>query len=231
MTQPPTPPTPPTPTTPTTRVLVVDDHPIVRQGLRSLLSNYPAFEVAGEAAGVDEAIAVYRQVRPDVCLVDIRLGGASGLDLLDHLLELDPHARVIVVSSFDDDEYVTRSLRAGALGYLLKVESPSVLVSAIEAVAAGRRALSARVTANLVDQLVGEAPAGPDLDVLERRILSLLSLGRSNQQIADELFMSDTTVKRRLRVLFGKLGVTRRAEAVGAAARKGLLPRLEQPGQ
>ena len=204
-------------------VLVVDDHPIVRQGLRSLLSNYPAFEVVGEASSVDEALAIFRQTRPDVTLVDIRLGGGSGLDLLDAVLEEEPQARVIMVSSFDDEEYVTRSLRAGALGYLLKVDSPSVLVTAIESVAAGQRALSPRLTARLVDQLMRDPPHGPNLDTVELQMLSMLSRGLSNGQIADELFMSDTTVKRRLRVVFGKLGVSRRAEAVGVAARRGLL--------
>jgi DNA-binding NarL/FixJ family response regulator len=211
-----------------TSVLVVDDHPIVRQGLRGLLSDYPDFEVVGEAATVEEALAVHRRTRPDVCLVDIRLGSRSGLDLLDALLDDDPDSRVIMVSSFDDAEYVTRSLRTGALGYLLKVDSPAVLVTVIEAVAAGQRALSPHVTASLVDHLVDQAGAAapgssPALDSIERRMLTMLSRGRSNQQIADELFMSDTTVKRRLRALFIKLGVSRRAEAVGEAARLGLL--------
>jgi DNA-binding NarL/FixJ family response regulator len=207
-----------------TSILIVDDHPIVRQGLRSLLSNYPEFEIVGEASAVDEALALHRLHRPEVSLVDIRLGGGSGLDLIDAILDEDPSARVLVVSSFDDDEYVTRSLRAGALGYLLKVDSPSVLVTAIETVAAGQRALSPRVTAHLVEQLMGEAePGEPDLDPLEQRMLRMLAKGLSNGQIADELYMSDTTVKRRLRVVFGKLGVSRRAEAVGAAARRGLL--------
>jgi len=207
-----------------TSVLVVDDHPIVRQGLRGLLSNYPHFEIVGEAASVEEALVVHRRTRPDVSLVDIRLGAESGLDLLDALLEESPACKVIMVSSFDDDEYVTRSLRAGALGYLLKADSPSVLVSVIEQVAAGQRALSPRVTSNLLDHLVlGQPSSGPELEGVEQQMLLLLSRGRSNQQIADELFMSDTTVKRRLRTLFAKLGVSRRAEAVGAAARLGLL--------
>jgi DNA-binding NarL/FixJ family response regulator len=204
-------------------VVVVDDHPIVRQGLRSLLSNYPSFVVVGEAASAAEALAVYRRTTPDVTLLDIRLGNGSGLDLLDALLEEDPQAKVLVVSSFDDDEYVTRSLRAGALGYLLKVESPAVLVTAIETVAGGQRALSPRVTAHLVDQIVREPGGDPAVDSLEVQMLGMLSRGMSNTQIADELFMSDTTVKRRLRVLFSKLGVSRRAEAVGVAARRGLL--------
>lgn len=210
--------------TPTT-VLIVDDHPIVRQGLRSLLSNYDEFEVVGEAATVEDGLRLVADLRPDVTLVDIRLGAATGLDLVDAVLEGDPAARVLVVSSFDDDEYVTRSLRAGALGYVLKADSPSTLVSAIQSVAAHERALSPRVTSHLVEQLLGEAgaPDAPGLDALERRMLGMLSRGLSNGQIAEELYMSDTTVKRRLRVVFGKLGVSRRAEAVGVAARRGLI--------
>jgi DNA-binding NarL/FixJ family response regulator len=205
-------------------ILIVDDHPIVRQGLRSLLSNHPRFAVVGEAATVAQALLLFRTRRPDVSLVDIRLGGDSGLDLVDSLLEEDRQARVLVVSSFDDDEYVTRSLRAGALGYVLKADSPSVLVTAIETVAAGQRALSPAVTAHLVEQLMGEAESRePDLDQLELQMLRLVAQGFSNGRIADELFMSDTTVKRRLSVLFGKLGAGRRAEAVAAAARRGLL--------
>lgn len=207
-----------------TTILIVDDHPIVRQGLRSLLSNYPEFEVVGEAASAGEGLALYRRLRPDVALIDIRLGAGSGLDLLDAVLEADPAARTLVVSSFDDGEYVTRSLRAGALGYVLKADSPSVLVSAIATVAAGQRTLSPALTAHLVEQLLGEAQQSePDLDGLELAMLGMLSRGLSNGQIADQLFMSDTTVKRRLRVVFAKLGVSRRAEAVGEAARRGLL--------
>jgi len=215
-----------------TRILIVDDHPVVRQGLRSLLSNHDEFVVVAEAATTDEGLLQFVTHRPDVTLVDIRLGAGSGLDLLDAILDEDPGARVVVVSSFDDDEYVTRSLRAGALGYVLKADSPSVLVTAIQSVAAGERALSPRVTSHLVQQLMREADGpglsdDPQLDALERQMLAMLSRGMSNGQIADELFMSDTTVKRRLRVVFTKLGVSRRAEAVGAAARRGLLKRVE----
>ena len=216
-----------------TTILIVDDHPIVRQGLRSMLSNYPEFDVVGEAASAQEAIELFRELNPDVCLVDIRLGASSGLDVLDAVLEEDPGARTLVVSSFDDNEYVTRSLRAGALGYVLKADSPSVLVSAIQTVAAGQLTLSPALTATLVEQLMGESrPAQPDLDGLELRMLGMLSRGMSNGQIADQLFMSDTTVKRRLRVVFAKLGVSRRAEAVGEAARRGLLGSrwLDAPG-
>lgn len=204
-------------------ILIVDDHPIVRQGLRSLLSNYPAFEVVAEAGTIAEAIKSYRDKRPDVTLVDIRLGSESGLDLLDTILAEDADARVLIVSSFDDPEYIDRSLKAGALGYVLKVDSPSVLVTAIETVASGRRALGPDVAAHVVGHLVGDGRHGPSLDSTERRLLGLVAAGSSNARIAGNLFMSETSVKRRLRVVFEKLGVENRTEAVAEAARRGLV--------
>jgi DNA-binding NarL/FixJ family response regulator len=203
-----------------TTIAIVDDHPIVRQGLRSLLSNQASFVIVGEAATVEEALGLDAPV--DVWLVDIRLGTGSGLDLLDALLERDPGSRVLIVSSFDDDEYVMRSLRAGALGYVHKADSPGVLVTAIETVAAGQLALGPRVTAHLVDQVTAGAPAG-GLDNVEIEMLRMVARGYSNGRIGDELFLSDTTVKRRLRVVFEKLGVSRRTEAVAEAGRRGLV--------
>lgn len=209
-----------------TSVLIVDDHPIVRRGLRSLLSNETSLEVVGEAATVEDALAGQRSLRPDVTLVDIRLGGESGLDLLDRILDEDPHAKVLIVSSFDDDEYVTRSLRAGALGYVHKADSPSVLVTAIETVASGQLALGPRVTAHLVEQLTGATGApgpGEEFDAVELEMLRMIADGFSNTRIGDELYLSDSTVKRRLRVVFEKLGVARRTEAVAEATRRGLV--------
>jgi DNA-binding NarL/FixJ family response regulator len=213
-----------------TSILLIDDHPIVRQGLRSLLSNYPEFRVVGEAATVEEAVepvppaAAGRQPRRHPAGRRVRAGPprrAPGGR---------PGSAVLVVSSFDDDEYVTRSLRAGALGYVLKVDSPSVLVTAIETVAAGQRALSPRVTGHLVEQLMGEATSQePDLDQLELRMLQMLSRGLSNGQIADELYMSDTTVKAAASVVFGKLGVSRRAG--GGRGRRPAWPALRGFGR
>lgn len=206
-----------------TSVLIVDDHPIVRQGLRSLLSNETSLEVVGEAAAVDEALEAHRRLAPDVTLVDIRLGSESGLDLLDRILDRDAGARILIVSSFDDDEYVTRSLRAGALGYVHKADSPSVLVTAIETVAAGQLALGPRVTAQLVDQVTGGADRRQEFDSVEVEMLRLIAGGLSNVRIGEELYLSDSTVKRRLRVVFDKLGVARRTEAVAEASRRGLV--------
>lgn len=206
------------------RVLIIDDHPVVRQGIKSLLSNYETFEVVGEAATGQAAIDEFRASRPDVVLLDIRLAHDSGLEVLDSILDDDPDARVLMLSSFDDDEYVERSLRAGALGYVLKGDSDAQLVSAIEAVAGGHRALSPGVAEQLVELMLSPTqPHGPEFEEVDRAILRMLSDGASNGQIASKLFMSDSTVKRRIRSIFNRLGVTRRAEAAAEAARRGLV--------
>jgi DNA-binding NarL/FixJ family response regulator len=206
------------------RVLIVDDHPVVRQGIKSLLSNYETFEVVGEAATGQTALDEFRTSRPDVVLLDIRLAHDSGLEVLDSILDDDPEARVLMLSSFDDDEYVDRSLRAGALGYVLKGDSDAQLVSAIEAVAGGHRALSPRVAEQLVELMLSPSQQqGPEFEEVDRAILRMLSDGASNGQIASKLFMSDSTVKRRIRSIFNRLGVTRRAEAAAEAARRGLV--------
>ena len=122
------------------KVLIVDDHPVVRQGIRSLLSNPDRFEIVGEASDGVEALASYRALQPDVTLLDIRLGESSGLDVLESILDVDSEARVLMLSSFDDHEYVMRSLRAGAFGYLLKGDSDTTLVNAVDTVAKGEHA-------------------------------------------------------------------------------------------
>lgn len=207
------------------RVLIVDDHPVVRKGIRSLLSNFPQLDVTSEAGTRKEALASFRETRPDVVLLDIRLGKDSGLEVLDELLDIDPGARILMLSSFDDEEYLTRSLRAGALGYILKGDSDAVLVSAIETVAKGGRALGPEMTHRLVEQLYGDNPSDGDeaFDEIDREILGALAEGDSNHEIAIRLFMSDSTVKRRIRGIFDRLGANRRPEAVAEAVRRGLV--------
>ncbi len=205
-------------------ILIVDDHPVVRKGIKSLLSNYEGYRVVGEASTVKDALEQFLLNQPEVVLLDIRLANESGLEALDAILDADPLARVLMLSSFDDEEYVRRSLQAGARGYVLKGDSDAVLVTAIEAVANGRRALSPQVTDQLVEQLYGSGKgSAPGYDEVDRRMLSLLAEGASNGRIAEELFMSDSTVKRRLRSIFSRLGVSRRAEAVAEAMGRGLV--------
>lgn len=204
-------------------ILIVDDHPVVRQGIRQLLSTHDGFEVVAEAEAPADAVAAYEEHKPDVTLLDIRLRGGSGLDVLDSILEADAEARVLMLSSFDDDEYVMRSLRAGAFGYLLKGDSDTILVTAVETVAGGRHALSPQVTDQILEQLFGTAATEPGMTETDLQMLRLLAEGASNSAIAGELFMSDTTVKRRLRQVFAKLGVGSRTEAAAEAARRGLV--------
>ena len=203
-------------------VLIVDDHPVVRTGIKSLLSNYPHLTVAGEAATAEQAVSAYRALGPDVVLLDIRLGEGSGLTVLDELLDLDPDVRVLMLSSFDDEEYLTRSLRTGAAGYVLKADSDEMLVNAIEAVAAGGRVLGPKMAHWLVEKLDQHAADSP-FDEVDRELLGALADGASNSDIAARLFISDSTVKRRLRSIFDRLGVNRRAEAVAEAVRRGLV--------
>lgn len=205
-------------------VLIVDDHPVVRTGIKSLLSNYDHLTVAGEAATASDAVEAFRNLRPDVVLLDIRLGDGSGLTVLDELLDIDPSARVLMLSSFDDEEYLTRSMRTGAAGYVLKVDSDEMLVNAIEAVAAGGRVLGPQMAQWLVEKL--DSTAEKDVgrfDEVDRELLTALAEGASNPEIASRLFISDSTVKRRLRSLFDRLGVSRRPEAVAEAVRRGLV--------
>lgn len=205
-------------------VLIVDDHPVVRTGIKSLLSNYDHLTVAGEAASAAEAVSEYRRLRPDVVLLDIRLGDGSGLTVLDELLDFDPDARVLMLSSFDDEEYLTRSMRTGAAGYVLKVDSDEMLVNAIEAVAAGGRVLGPHMAQWLVEKLDRTSePESHRFDEIDRELLAALAEGASNSEIAARLFISDSTVKRRLRSVFERLGVSRRPEAVAEAVRRGLI--------
>jgi DNA-binding NarL/FixJ family response regulator len=210
------------------RILVIDDHQIVRQGIRSLLSNYPEFDIVGEAADGATALGQFQALTPDVTLLDIRLPGESGLDILARIRQHQPEAKVLMLTSFDEEEYVIGALRAGAQGFVLKSVSDEMLVQAIHAVCRGEHALSPQIT----KQMVGWVTAKPDLpppaeklgfDQDEQQILHLLVEGASNTAIAAQLYLSPTTLKRKLRKLFAKMEVQTRAQAAAEAVRRGLL--------
>ncbi len=209
------------------RIMVVDDHPVVRQGVRSLLSNYADMEIVAEADTAQAALDGAAAARPDVIVLDIRMPGASGVASLPLLRQRCPGARVLMLTSFDDDEYITGALQAGAQGYLLKGASDETLVSAVRAVYRGESVLSGPVMHRVVSQFAGpgreRAEGAVALTDEERQILGRLAAGASNPRIAGELFLSETTVKRKLQDIFEKLGVSTRAQAAAEAVRHGLV--------
>ncbi|MEM7111704.1 MAG: response regulator transcription factor [Chloroflexota bacterium] len=210
------------------RILLVDDHPIVREGVQSLLSNYDAFEIVGEAEDGETAVSQFQTLQPDIVLLDIRMPGQSGLETLRQLRDLEPAVRVLMLTSFEEDEYVMAALQAGAQGYILKNASDELLVNAILAAQRGERVFSPRVTEQMVQRLLGGAglaiaPPPEPLDPEEIQILHLLADGASNSDIAQALYMSSTTVKRKLSKIFSKMDVQTRAQAAAEAVRRGLI--------
>lgn len=212
------------------RILVVDDHQIVRQGIRSLLSNYPDFDIVGEAADGAEALGQVQRLAPDVTLLDIRMPGESGLEVLRQIRQIQPEAKVLMLTSFDDEEYILEALRAGAQGFVLKNVSDEMLVRAIHAVCRGEHTFSPQITKQVV-RWVTAAPAPPAplpsekpvFDPDEQQILHLLVEGASNTTIATQLYLSHTTLKRKLRRIFAKMEVDTRAQAAAEAVRRGLV--------
>jgi DNA-binding NarL/FixJ family response regulator len=203
-----------------TRVLVADDQEIVRTGLRMILDAQPGIEVVGEAADGERAVALARQLRPDVCLLDIRMPGMDGLEatrLLAGRDVADPIA-VVVITTFDLDEYVYAALRAGARGFLLKDAGADLLAQAVHAAARGDALIAPSVTARLIAAFAGAEPAAPlvqpvePLTEREEQVLAAVARGRSNDEIARELYITLSTVKSHVGSLMAKLGVRNRVE-------------------
>lgn len=197
-------------------VMVVDDHLIVRQGLRGMLAAAPGIEVVGEAGSGDEAVVVAPRLDPDVILMDLRMPHGDGVDAIRRL---GPDHRVIVLTTYSDDADIRRAVESGAAGYLLKDVSVTDLATAIGEVAAGRRAMSPEVAARLAAQ----QQAQPELSERERDVLALVADGLTNSEIGARLFIGEATVKTYLVRVFGKLGVADRTAAVVAAIDRGLL--------
>ena len=215
------------------RVVVADDQALVRGGFRLILQTQPDIEVVGEAADGQEAIARAREQRPDVVLMDIRMPGLDGLEATRRLMTTQNPPRVLMLTTFDLDEYVYDALRAGASGFLLKDVRPEQLADAVRTVATGDTLLAPAITRRLVEQYLRRPSPGsrtpPGLGELTDReldVLRLVARGRSNQQIAGTLFLGESTVKTHLTHLFAKLGLRDRAQAVVLAYESGLI----QPG-
>lgn len=209
------------------RVLVVDDHPIVRQGVRNLLATCADMVLVGEADSAAQALALVEAVRPNVILLDIRMPEMSGVEAVRPLMHRAPEARIIMLSSFDDEDYVTQALQQGVQGYVLKSASDETLTSAVRAAHRGERVLSPPVVNRVVERFTHlsreHAVHQLGLSAEEMRILRQLVGGASNPRIAAELYLSETTVKRKLQDIFEKLGVTTRAQAAAEAVRRGLV--------
>jgi len=210
-----------------TRVMVVDDHQVVREGVVSMLRVASEIEVVGQAANAPEAIRRAKELRPDVMLLDIRLPGADGWEVCQTLSGLLPETHVIMLTSFEDEDYLFKALRAGARGYLLKTASHEEIIEAIRAVAEGRRSLSAPLVDKLVAQFSDMARKmerlESGLDQEEMDILKLLAEGATNKAIAEKAHWSEVSVKRKLQAIFDKLGVEDRTSAVVEAMRRGLI--------
>ena len=200
------------------RVLIADDHAVVRRGLAAIINLEHDVEVIGEADDGEQAVALWRQLRPDVTLMDLRMPGVEGVQAIDRIRDEDPGAAIIVLTTFDHDEDIYAGLRAGAKAYLLKDVQPEELFRCIRAVHAGEAYLQPKVAAKLA-QRVQEEP----LTEREVQILKLLAEGMSNRTIGQFLFISESTVKSHLKTLFVKLDVTSRAEAIALAARRGFV--------
>ncbi len=205
------------------RVLVVDDHPVVRHGLMAILRWEQDMELVGEAADGAEAVRMILDHQPDVVLLDLRLPQLSGVEVMRRVRGKAPGTRFLVLTTYDTDEYIAPALAAGANGYLLKDVEPDELSRGIHALMQGGAALEPKVAAHVLGHLADDE-AGDGLSEREMDVLRLLPSGSSNKTIAAQLGLSENTVKSHISHLFSKLGVQSRAEAVSAAMQRGLLP-------
>lgn len=209
------------------KILLVDDHEVVRLGLKSLLEHNPQFEVVAEAGTAKEAVEQVEKFHPDVVLMDIRLPGASGIEACEEITKRFPGVRVIMLTSYAEDEMLFSAIRAGASGYVLKQISGDGLVSAIEAVSRGEALLDPAVTQRVFQEVrravkEEEASAFSNLSQQEKHVLMLVSEGKTNREIAKSLFLGEGTVRNYVSSILSKLGVSNRAEAAAYAVEHNL---------
>ncbi|MEU6261698.1 response regulator transcription factor [Saccharopolyspora shandongensis] len=202
-------------------LLIVDDHPVVRDGLRGMFDSAADIEVLGEASDGPSAVALAAELDPDVILMDLRMPGGGGVAAIAELVRRGQRGKVLVLTTYDTDSDTLAAIEAGATGYLLKDAMRDELFAAVRAAAAGRTVLSPAVASRLVSRV--RSPGEQPLSAREREVLGLVARGRSNREIAADLFVSEATVKTHLTHLYGKLGVNDRAAAVAAAYDRGIL--------
>ena len=209
------------------RILIADDHPIFRDGMRGLLDSVEDTEVVGEASSGEGAVELAEELQPDVVLMDVKMPGMNGIEATREILHASPHIGVLVVTMFQDDDSVFAAMRAGARGYLLKDASGEEVLGAIRAVTSGGAIFSPGVAQRLIEFFSAPKPAAPprafpELTGREEEILSLIARGHSNQEIAESLYLSLKTVQNHVSNIFTKLQVADRAQAVIRAREAGL---------
>lgn len=212
---------------PKQRILLVDDHEVVRLGLKALLEQHPHFEVIAEAGTAKEAIEQVERFLPDVVLMDIRLPGASGIEACEEITNNYPDTKVIMLTSYAEDEMLFSAIRSGASGYVLKQIGAEDLMKAIEAVGRGEALLDPAVTQRVFQEVrravrEEEASAFANLSQQEKHVLLLVSEGRTNREIAKALFLGEGTVRNYVSSILSKLGVSNRAEAAAYAVEHNL---------
>jgi DNA-binding NarL/FixJ family response regulator len=202
-------------------ILIADDHPVVRDGLRGMLESQADFEVIGEAADGDQAIKKVAELKPDIVLMDLRMPEVDGVTAIREIKGSQPETQILVLTTYDSDADILPAIEAGANGYLLKDSSREELYGAIRATARGDTVLAPTVAARLVGQM--RAPAEERLSSRELEVLQLVAEGASNKDIASRLHISQATVKSHLIHIFGKLGVSDRTAAVTVALQRGIM--------
>lgn len=207
------------------RITVIDDHPILRQGLVAALEDEADFAVVGAASSAEEALVLVARLAPDVIVLDLELPGAGGIEAIPRLLAGSPASQILVFTAYDTDELVLGALRAGAKGYLLKGATAGEIAQSVRVVAGGGTALAPRVAARLVTEVSASGGESGHLTAREREVLRLIADGLPSKQIARELSISERTVKFHAASINRKLGADNRAQAVALAAQRGLLER------
>lgn len=204
-------------------ILIADDHPIVRDGLRAVLSTQADFAVVGEAETGAQAVAQVVALQPDLLLLDLEMPQGDGVDTLKHLARVNSPVRSIIFTAFDTDDRIVEAVRAGAKGYLLKGAPRAELFNAIRVVSAGGSLLQPIIASKLIDRLTQPADMVELLTAREREVLTLIAQGLPNKEIAERLVITERTVKFHVSAIMGKLGATNRTEAVALARQQGLL--------
>jgi len=200
------------------RILIADDHSVVREGLVSLVKRKADMTVVAEASNGREAVDRWKEHRPDVALLDLRMPELDGVGAIKEIRELDPNAHILVLTTFDGDEDIYRAIKAGAKGYLLKDTAREALMDSIRKVHSGETCIPPSLAAKLAERVSGEALSAREIEVLQR-----IAAGKSNKEIGAELFISEGTVKTHVKSIFSKLDVVSRTEAVATATRRGLI--------